>query len=89
MASTDHVSLRKDFAWSASGWHYDDNGPLTAQYVFVLRLPTEKKRSPNKPKKRDGIANMAIDSATDLIVYLNVLISDLHYEQCHALLCNC
>jgi hypothetical protein len=36
VATTDPVALRKDFAWSASGWHYDDRGPLTAQYVFVL-----------------------------------------------------
>jgi Potential Queuosine, Q, salvage protein family len=29
-------SLAAGVAWDASGWHYSDGGPLTAQYVFVM-----------------------------------------------------
>ena len=36
LALTDLVHARRELEWAACGWHFADDGPLTAQYVFVL-----------------------------------------------------
>ena len=36
VSETDLNTLRKKLDWKESGWHFKDETPLTAQYVFVL-----------------------------------------------------